>query len=91
MEYTRIVESWEKFLETNQKSTYMQKLSLKEDERLFMEGFKAGFDKREQEQVNRVEIINHTQTDKEIGRIFVYYGEVVLSFQDGNQTLKVFI
>ena len=102
MEYTGIVEAWEKYLENNQKSVYMQRLSLKEDERLFIEGFKAGFDKREQKQdlvdlsdsekqLSRVEIINHTQTDKEIGRIFIYYGEIELGFQDGGRTLKVFI
>lgn len=41
--------------------------------------------------LTRVEIINHTQKDREIGRIFTYRGGVELSFQDGGKTLKIFI
>jgi hypothetical protein len=42
-------------------------------------------------EVKRIEIINHTQTDKEVGRIFTYYGDVELSFQDSGKTLKCII
>jgi hypothetical protein len=44
MEYSGINESWEEYLETVQSSKYMQRLSLKEDERLFREGYQKGFE-----------------------------------------------
>lgn len=93
MEYIEINEAWQKYLEDNQKSAYMQRLSLKEDQRLFMEGYMRGFEmaQKDKTEVGRIEIINHTQTDKEVGRIFTYRGDVELSFQDNNKTLKIFI
>jgi hypothetical protein len=45
MEYKGINESWKEYLETVQSSKYMQRLSLKEDERLFREGYQKGFEK----------------------------------------------
>jgi hypothetical protein len=45
MEYKGINESWKEYLETVQSSKYMQRLSLKEDERLFRrvsKGFEKG-------------------------------------------------
>ena len=98
MEYANINEAWEEY-----KSQIREPFAnLKQLERVFRDGYIRGFDKREQKQqlielsnsetkVNRIEIINHTQTDKEIGRIFTYYGNVELSFQDGGMCLKVFI
>ena len=57
MEYKQ---AWEEYKETIQSSIYMQKLSLKEDEKIF----KAGFDKALEKIhfVNRFEVINHTKT-----------------------------
>jgi hypothetical protein len=98
MEYTSINEQWEEY-----KSQIREPLAnLKQLERVFRDGYIRGFDKREQKQqlielmnsetkVNRLEIINHTQTDKEVGRIFTYYGDVELSFQDSGKTLKCII
>jgi hypothetical protein len=98
MEYTSINEAWEEY-----KSQIREPLAnLKQLERVFRDGYIRGFDKREQKQqlielmnsetkVNRLEIINHTQTDKEVGRIFTYYGDVELSFQDSGKTLKCII
>jgi hypothetical protein len=98
MEYTSINEQWEEY-----KSQIREPLAnLKQLERVFRDGYIRGFDKREQKQqlielmnsetkVNRLEIINHTQTDKEIGRIFVCRGDIELDFQDSGKTLKIFI
>jgi len=98
MEYTSINEQWEEY-----KSQIREPLAnLKQLERVFRDGYIRGFDKREQKQqlielmnsetkVNRLEIINHTQTDKEIGRIFVGRGDIELDFQDSGKTLKIFI
>ena len=57
MEYKQ---AWEEYKETIQSSIYMQKLSLKEDEKIF----KAGFDKALEKIhfVNRFEVIYHTKT-----------------------------
>lgn len=41
--------------------------------------------------INRVEIINHTSSKHEIGRIFTYRGKVEISLQDDGETIKVFI
>ena len=87
MEYTSINEKWEEY-----KSQIREPLAnLKQLERVFMAGFRAGFENSAKKEVNRIEIINHTQTDKEVGRIFTYYGDVELSFQDSGKTLKCII
>ena len=44
-----------------------------------------------QSPITRVEVINHTSDKHPIGRIFTYCGNVEISFQDGGQSLKVFI
>ena len=73
MEYKQ---AWEEYKETIQSSIYMQKLSLKEDEKIF----KAGFDKALEKIhfVNRFEVINHTKT-----------GDLVIEakLQDNSKTL----
>lgn len=93
MEYKNIVESWEKYLEDNQKSTYMQRLSLKEDERLFMEGYMRGFEMAQlsTNRINRVEIIDHTPNGE--GRAYIKRGdlEVEIQQQDADKTIKIFI
>jgi hypothetical protein len=88
MEYKGIVEAWEEY-----KSQIREPFAdLRQLERVFMEGYRAGFSaEKDKKEVSRIEIINHTQTDKEIGRIFTYHGDVELSFQDGGKTLKIFI
>jgi hypothetical protein len=98
MEYKGINEAWDEY-----KSQIREPLAnLRQLERVFRDGYIRGFDKREQKQqlielmnsetkVNILEIINHTQTDKEVGRVFTYYGDVELSFQDSGKTLKCII
>ena len=44
MEYKQINEAWLEHLETLQSSKYMQLLSLKEDEKLFREGYMRGYE-----------------------------------------------
>lgn len=41
--------------------------------------------------ITRVEVINHNSSNFEIGRIFAYRGDVEVSLQDDNKTLKIFI
>ena len=47
--------------------------------------------------VTRLEVINHAKNDKPIGRILTLYKElgdfksIELSYQDGKQTLKIFL
>jgi hypothetical protein len=41
--------------------------------------------------ITRLEIINHKSNEHPIGRIFTYYGNVEVSMQDNNKTLKIFI
>ena len=44
-----------------------------------------------QSEITRVEVINHTSNEHPIGRIFTYHGNVEISMQDNNKTLKIFI
>lgn len=49
------------------------------------------------EDLNRIEVINHAENSKSLGRILVLYKElgdfeeVEMSFQDNNKTLKIFL
>lgn len=46
----------------------------------------------EQEGVTRVEVIDHRKSSQNPGRIFSAWGvAVMLSYQDGDRTLKVFV
>lgn len=91
MEYTGITEAWEKYLEDNQKSAYMQRLSLKEDERLFMEGFKSGFEAASNFNVSRLEVIDHTPNGE--GRAYIKIGDITgeIQLQDFGETFKIFL
>lgn len=48
-------------------------------------------------EITRLEIINHADNDKPIGRILTLYKElgdfnsIELSYQDGKRTLKIFL
>ena len=48
-------------------------------------------------EITRLEIINHAKNDRPIGRILTLYKElgdfnsIELSYQDGKQTLKIFL
>ena len=48
-------------------------------------------------EITRLEIINHAKNDKPTGRILTLYKElgdfnsIELSYQDGKQTLKIFL
>jgi hypothetical protein len=54
-------------------------------------------DQPAQIEITRLEVINHAKNDKPIGRILTLYKElgdfnsIELSFQDGKQTLKIFL
>jgi len=41
--------------------------------------------------ISRVEVINHNSSKFDIGRIFVCRGDVEISLQDDNRTMKIFI
>jgi hypothetical protein len=41
--------------------------------------------------VTRLEVINHKTLNREIGRLFNHKGEIEMSLQDNNKTLKIFI
>ena len=53
--------------------------------------------KQKEIEITRLEIINHAKNDKPIGRILTLYKElgdfnsIELSYQDGKQTLKIFL
>lgn len=89
MEYRKSNEAWEEYKETVQTSAYMQKLSLKEDEKLF----KAGFEKALENvySVRRFEVIDHSPNGE--GRAYIKRGylDVEMGLQDNDQTLKIFI
>lgn len=91
MKYKGINEAWEEYTETVQTSAYMQKLSLKEDEKLFMQGYMRGFEAAHNFSVRRLEIIDHTLTGE--GRAYIQRGDldVEMELQDNNQTVKIFI
>ena len=48
-------------------------------------------------EITRLEVINHADNDKPIGRILTLYKElgdfnsIELSYQDGGKTLKIFL
>tara|TARA_R110000868_G_scaffold197544_2_gene443707 strand:- start:760 stop:933 length:174 start_codon:yes stop_codon:yes gene_type:complete len=48
-------------------------------------------------EITRLEVINHADNDKPIGRILTFYKElgdfnsIELSYQDGRKTLKIFL
>lgn len=48
-------------------------------------------------QINRLEVINHAQNDKPVGRILTLYKElgdfdhIEVVYQDGGRTLKIFL
>ena len=42
-------------------------------------------------QVNRLEIINHKTLNREVGRLFSHRGEIEMSLQDNQTTLKIFV
>ena len=48
-------------------------------------------------EITRLEVINHADNDKPIGRILTFYKElgdfnsIELSYQDGGKTLKIFL
>jgi len=44
MRYEKINESWDEYRETLQTSKYMQRLTLKEDEKVYMAGYKAAYE-----------------------------------------------
>ena len=52
---------------------------------------------QEKREVTRLEVINHADNDKPIGRILTMYKEmgdfqeIELSYQDGGRTLKIFL
>lgn len=52
---------------------------------------------QEKREVTRLEVINHADNDKPIGRLLTMYkemgdfNEIELSYQDGGRTLKIFL
>lgn len=52
---------------------------------------------QEKREVTRLEVINHADNDKPIGRLLTMYKEmgdfqeIELSYQDGGRTLKIFL
>lgn len=52
---------------------------------------------QEKREVTRLEVINHADNDKSIGRLLTMYKEmgdfqeIELSYQDGGRTLKIFL
>lgn len=80
---------WEEYKETIQGSEYMQRLSLKNDEKMFMRGFEMALEKVHS--IQRFEVIDHTLTGE--GRAYIQRGdlEVEMQLQDNNETMKVFI
>lgn len=91
MKYKGINEAWEEYTETVQTSAYMQKLSLKEDEKLFMQGYMRGFEAAHNFCVRRLEIIDHSPNGE--GRAYIKRGylDVDMELQDEDTTLKIFI
>lgn len=91
MKYKGINESWEEYKKTVQSSAYMQNLSLKEDEKLFMQGYMIGFEAAANFCISRLEIIDHTPNGE--GRAYIKRGylDVELELQDEDTTLKIFI
>lgn len=93
MKYNGIVEDWEEYKETIQSSEYMQRLTLRENERLFMQGYTRGFamGTKETHSIDRFEVIDHTLTGE--GRSYLQRGdlEVKIELQDEERTMKIFI
>lgn len=79
--------AWEEYIETIQSSTYMQRLTLANEEKLF----KAGFEYASNFNVKRFEIIDHTSDGE--GRAYIKRGDIVgeIELQDEGKTLKVFL
>jgi hypothetical protein len=54
-------------------------------------------EEKKEVEVTRLEVINHADNDKPIGRILTMYkemgdfNEIELSYQDGGRTLKIFL
>lgn len=54
-------------------------------------------EEKKEVEVTRLEVINHADNDRPIGRILTMYkemgdfNEIELSYQDGGRTLKIFL
>jgi hypothetical protein len=77
MEYKGINESWKEYLETVQSSKYMQRLSLKEDERLFRRVSK-GFEKGQLS--NLAELLEKALKGMEYEQLAIYVDQPAKSY-----------
>jgi hypothetical protein len=96
MEYVGINEQCEEWRGTWQDSEFMAKMSERNRERDFREGYMRGFEmalkvlEKNKPEVKRVEVIQHSPPYN--GRAYTNYAakEVEVQYQDGGRTLKVF-
>ena len=64
---------------------------------IYYSTFQKIMSKEKEVEVTRLEVINHADNDKPIGRILTMYKEmedfkeIELSYQDGGRTLKIFL
>jgi hypothetical protein len=92
MEYVGINEQCEDWRGTWQDSEFMAKMTERNRERDFREGYIRGFEMalRQAGKIARIEVIQHSPPYN--GRAYTNYSakEVELQYQDGGRTLKVF-